>query len=135
MRRNNATASTLVLDAMRLAERVHRTRKQGPHLRKAPDGEDRPPYFIHLAEVGWMLQNAGLDAETVAAGYLHDVIEDCGYTKERLLKAIGNRRVVALVVLGTAVAGLCLAPILLEYLGSARRPRVPSPNPEPRSIR
>ena len=80
----------LVLDAMRLAERAHRTREQGPHHRKAPEGEDRPAYFIHLAEVGWMLQEAGMDAETVAAGYLHDVIEDCGYSQERLAQEIGN---------------------------------------------
>ena len=75
---------------MRLAERAHRTREQGPHHRKAPEGEDRPAYFIHLAEVGWMLQEAGMDAETVAAGYLHDVIEDCGYSQERLAQEIGN---------------------------------------------
>ncbi len=75
--------NTLVLDAMRLAERAHRTRPEGPHTRKAPDGEDRPAYFIHLAEVGWMLQDAGLDPETVAAGYLHDIIEDCGYLNAR----------------------------------------------------
>ncbi len=41
----------LVLDAMRLAERAHRLRN---HFRKAPEGEDRPAYFLHLAEVAWM---------------------------------------------------------------------------------
>lgn len=88
---------TLVLDAMRLAERAHRTRPQGPHHRKAPEGEDRPAYFIHLAEVGWMLQDAGLDPETVAAGYLHDIIEDCGYTQDQLARELGNARVAAIV--------------------------------------
>lgn len=88
---------TLVLDAMRLAERAHRTRKQGPHHRKAPDGEDRPAYFIHLAEVAWMLQDAGLDPETVAAGFLHDIIEDCGYSQEQLAQDIGNSRVAEIV--------------------------------------
>ena len=34
--------NALVLDAMRLAECVHRTRPQGTHHRKAPEGEDRP---------------------------------------------------------------------------------------------
>lgn len=89
--------NTLVLDAMRLAERAHRTRPEGPHHRKAPEGEDRPAYFIHLAEVGWMLQDAGLDAETVAAGYLHDVIEDCGYTQAQLANEIGNAKVAEIV--------------------------------------
>lgn len=87
----------LVLRAMRLAEYAHRTRPKGPHLRKGPDGSDRPPYFIHLAEVGWMLQEAGLDAETVAAGFLHDIVEDCEYTRERLAREIGNERVADLV--------------------------------------
>lgn len=82
---------------MRLAERAHRTRPEGPHHRKAPEGEDRPAYFIHLAEVGWMLQDTGLDAETVAAGYLHDVIEDCGYTQDQLAKEIGNARVAEII--------------------------------------
>lgn len=92
-----ASLNTLVLDAMRLAERAHRTRSEGPHTRKAPDGEDRPAYFIHLAEVGWMLQDAGLDPETVAAGYLHDIIEDCGYTQDQLAKEIGNAKVAEIV--------------------------------------
>lgn len=87
----------LVLRAMRLAEFAHRDRPKGPHLRKAPVGWDRPPYFIHLAEVGWMLQEAGLDQETVAAGFLHDIIEDCEYTRERLVREIGNERVADLV--------------------------------------
>ncbi len=89
--------NTLVLDAMRLAERAHRTRPEGPHHRKAPEGEDRPAYFIHLAEVGWMLQDAGLDAEIVAAGYLHDVIEDCGYTQDQLANEFGNAKVAEIV--------------------------------------
>lgn len=38
----NIKQDSLVLDTMRLAERAHRTRPQGPHTRKAPEGEDRP---------------------------------------------------------------------------------------------
>lgn len=94
---DKAHQNTLVLDAMRLAERAHRTRSEGPHTRKAPEGEDRPAYFIHLAEVGWMLQDAGLDQETVSAGFLHDIIEDCGYTQERLASELGNAKVAEIV--------------------------------------
>ncbi len=36
------------------------------------------PYFIHPAEVGYYLAEAGLDAQTIAAGLLHDAIEDAG---------------------------------------------------------
>lgn len=52
---------------------------------------------IHIAEVGWMLQDAGLDAETVAAGFLHDIIEDCGYTQGQLAQEIGNAQVAEIV--------------------------------------
>lgn len=94
---DNSQLETLVLDAMRLAERAHRTRDEGPHHRKAPDGEDRPAYFIHLAEVAWMLQEAGLDNQTVAAGFLHDIIEDCDYSQTRLAQEIGNSEVAEIV--------------------------------------
>ncbi len=50
----------LVLESMRLAERAHR-----PQRRKAPEGQDRPAYFLHLAEVAWMLQDAGMDSEVL----------------------------------------------------------------------
>lgn len=87
-------ARDLVLDAMRLAERAHR---QSNHFRKAPEGEDRPAYFLHLAEVAWLLKDAGLSDEVVAAGFLHDMIEDCGYTKAQLADELGNSRVADLV--------------------------------------
>ena len=90
----NAT-DTLVPNAMRLAEYAPR---QMDHRRKAPPGEDRPAYFLHLAEVAWLLMDSGIrDDEPVAAAYLHDIIEDCGYDEATLAEAIGNARVAALV--------------------------------------
>ncbi len=86
---------TLVPNAMRLAEHTHR--RMG-HRRKAPPGEDRPAYFLHLAEVAWLLMESGVcDPEPIAAAYLHDIIEDCGYDETTLAAAIGNARVAALV--------------------------------------
>jgi len=82
----------LVLESMRLAERAHR-----PQRRKAPEGQDRPAYFLHLAEVAWILQDARMNNEVVAAGYLHDMIEDCGYTQEQLAEETENPRVAELV--------------------------------------
>ncbi len=87
----------LVLRAMRLAEKAHRTREAGSHFRKGPGSVDKPSYFLHLTEVAWMLQDAGYAASVVAAGYLHDVIEDCDYTREMLAAEIANERVVSLV--------------------------------------
>ena len=88
------TDDDLVLRAIRLAEKAHRTRPQGPHFRKAPEGEDRPYYIVHLAEVSWMVAEAfAEDHELIAAAWLHDILEDCGYTADRLEAEIGNRRV------------------------------------------
>jgi (p)ppGpp synthase/HD superfamily hydrolase len=84
----------LVPDAMRIAERAHRGNN---HFRKAPTGEDRPAYFLHLTEVAWMLQDAGLADQVVAAGFLHDLIEDCGYTRDQIAAETGNDYVADLV--------------------------------------
>jgi (p)ppGpp synthase/HD superfamily hydrolase len=89
----NAPQNDLVLRAIRIAEYAHRNRPQGPHYRKAPKGKDRPYYFVHLAEVAWMLSDSGCSHEVVAAGYLHDIIGDCQYTGDQLEKEIGDRRV------------------------------------------
>ena len=82
----------LVIEAMRLAEYEHRNQK-----RKAPEGEYRPAYFIHLVEVAGRLAEAGSSPEVVAAGYLHDIIEDTDYTREELATAIKSGRVAELV--------------------------------------
>lgn len=51
-------------------------------LAKSAHGEQKrysgDPYFIHPAEVGYYLASAGLDAHAIAAGLLHDTIEDAG---------------------------------------------------------
>jgi len=86
---------SLVPNAMRLAEHTHRQRN---HRRKAPPGEDRPAYFLHLAEVAWLLIDGGVrDDELIAAAFLHDIIEDCDYDEGELAQATGNARVAALV--------------------------------------
>lgn len=44
------------------------------------------PYLVHVVQVGYILATLTLSPETIAAGLLHDVIEDCGVTKEELAK-------------------------------------------------
>jgi guanosine-3',5'-bis(diphosphate) 3'-pyrophosphohydrolase len=62
-------------------------------------GRGDEPYINHLAEVASLLAvaTAGADAELVAAGWLHDTIEDTETTREELVKTFGER-VAALVV-------------------------------------
>ena len=63
-----------------LAEEMHRGQ-----LRKS--GE---PYLIHPMAVAEILAELGMDEETIAAGLLHDVVEDTSYTTEELAKNFGD---------------------------------------------
>lgn len=60
----------------------------------AHDGQRRKdkelPYLIHPAGVALLLQQAGADPQTIAAGLLHDVIEDCGVTREEIETVFGK---------------------------------------------
>lgn len=42
------------------------------------------PYIVHIIHVGYILADLGMSPTTIAAGLLHDVIEDTGVTKEEL---------------------------------------------------
>lgn len=42
------------------------------------------PYFIHLVNVAYILAGLQAGPKTIAAGFLHDTIEDTGITKEEL---------------------------------------------------
>ena len=49
------------------------------------------PYFVHLEAVVAVLRNHGVDAEAVlAAGYLHDVVEDTPTTLQDITSAFGD---------------------------------------------
>ena len=45
------------------------------------------PYIIHLINVAYILATLRVGPQTIAAGFLHDTIEDCGVTKEELAEA------------------------------------------------
>ncbi len=52
------------------------------------------PYLTHPANVAVILTRYGRDNDTVVAGILHGVIEDCirdGYTREMLAQRIGDK--------------------------------------------
>lgn len=54
----------------------------------------RLPYLTHPANVAIILTSYGQDEETIVAGILHDVIEDCvrdGYTREMLEQRIADK--------------------------------------------
>jgi guanosine-3',5'-bis(diphosphate) 3'-pyrophosphohydrolase len=84
-------ALRLVSEAAELAARRHNG--------MARKGRGDEPYINHLAEVANLLAAAtdGADAELVAAGWLHDAIEDTETTREELAQKF-SERVAALVV-------------------------------------
>jgi guanosine-3',5'-bis(diphosphate) 3'-pyrophosphohydrolase len=81
----------LVSEAADLAARRHSGMQR--------KGRVNEPYVNHLAEVANLLSIAteGADAELVAAGWLHDTIEDTETTHRELAEKFGER-VAALVV-------------------------------------
>jgi GTP diphosphokinase / guanosine-3',5'-bis(diphosphate) 3'-diphosphatase len=77
----DAASIALVTKAYEFAETAHK-----PQVRYSGD-----PYFIHPAEVGYMLAELGLDADTVAAGLLHDTLEDAGIAAAVLEREFGTQ--------------------------------------------
>ena len=59
------------------------------HVDQKRKGSKEEPYLNHLAEVACLLAEAGGDARLVAAGWLHDTVEDCGVTVATLAAAFG----------------------------------------------
>ncbi|MBR1175478.1 HD domain-containing protein [Bradyrhizobium sp. KB893862 SZCCT0404] len=85
------TPIRLVSEAAELAARRHNG--------MARKGRGNEPYINHLAEVANLLAAAtdGADAELIAAGWLHDVIEDTDTTGAELAQTF-SERVASLVV-------------------------------------
>jgi GTP diphosphokinase / guanosine-3',5'-bis(diphosphate) 3'-diphosphatase len=77
------------------------------------------PYLSHPLEVAWTLTELKANEPTIAAGLLHDTIEDCNITKEELAKAFGEE-IASLVDGVTRVGQISMATkpeIQAEYLG------------------
>lgn len=60
------------------------------HAGQTRKGEKQEPYFVHVAEVAHLLKTHGADDTTIAAGYLHDTIEDTGTKYEELKTKFGH---------------------------------------------
>ncbi len=55
--------------------------------KKSHEGQFRKsgePYIIHPVQVAWILVDLKMDAETIAGGFLHDVVEDTETTLEEI---------------------------------------------------
>ena len=70
----------LIRSAYEYAEEKHRGQ-----FRKSGD-----PYIVHLIEVGYILASLQGGPSTIAAGFLHDTIEDCDVTKDEISEKFGE---------------------------------------------
>jgi len=68
-------------NAEQLARRAHEGQKQ----------VSGKPYFEHPKEVVNILKQWNQDDEVIAAGYLHDVVEDCEISLKEIEKEFGRR--------------------------------------------
>lgn len=84
-----------------IIEHMHSSTPEGKDLvlhayifaQKAHEGRTRysgEPYMTHLAEVARMLADIGMGPATIAAGLLHDSIEDTDVTDEELKSVFGE---------------------------------------------
>ncbi len=63
------------------------------YAKKAHEGQKRmsgEPYFVHVFETAKTLATLSMDVQTIAAGLLHDTIEDTEVTEEELEKEFGE---------------------------------------------
>ena len=70
----------LLLSAYNYAKEMHNGQKRA-------SGE---PYFMHPCAVAEILVDLGLDTPTVAAAFLHDVVEDTPATEDDILRRFGK---------------------------------------------
>ena len=82
MEHKHAMDLILITKAAHLAAQVHAQQRR--------KGKAAEPYFNHLADVSSVLARHGADAALIAAGYLHDAIEDQGVPPDLIRREFGD---------------------------------------------
>ena len=75
-------------DDISLIEKAYRVAADAHKDQKRKSGE---PYIIHPLCVAIILADLELDKESIAAGLLHDVVEDTVMTEEELTEEFARR--------------------------------------------
>lgn len=70
-----------------LVRRAFQAANKGHENQKRLSGE---PYIIHPLNVARILAEHGLDSATIAAGLLHDLVEDTEYTHDDIIREFGE---------------------------------------------
>lgn len=76
-----------------MSELVEKAEKFGL---RAHDGTIRPnrarePYSVHISQVARLIEQAGGSEEEIAAGWLHDTVEDTNVTIEMIRAKFGDK--------------------------------------------
>lgn len=74
-------------DSLDMIERAYQYSQKFHSEQIRKSGE---PYFVHLQNVAYELAVLRSGPRTIAAGFLHDVCEDCDVSKEELAKEFGE---------------------------------------------
>jgi GTP pyrophosphokinase len=93
----------------KLIERAYIFAEKAHVGQKRNSGE---PYFIHVFETAKILAELGMDAKTIVAGLLHDVIEDTPVDEKELEKEFGEE--IVMLVNGVTKLGK------MKYTGAER---------------
>lgn len=80
MPRKDDAAIALITKAYEFAAEAHKNQ-----VRYSGD-----PYFVHPAEVAYLLAESGMGPRTIAGGLLHDVIEDAGIQPATIAETFGE---------------------------------------------
>ncbi|TYR76792.1 bifunctional (p)ppGpp synthetase/guanosine-3',5'-bis(diphosphate) 3'-pyrophosphohydrolase [Rossellomorea vietnamensis] len=94
------TSEYLTEEDVKLVRKAYEFAKEAHKEQFRKSGE---PYIIHPIQVAGILADLEMDPSTVAAGFLHDVVEDTGITLEEMENSFG--REVAMLVDGVTKLG------------------------------
>src|SRR5258708_1350757 len=72
---------------LELFKRAYDFAEQGHKGQKRMNGD---PYFVHVYETAKILAKLGMDTKTIAAGFLHDLLEDTDIKEEEIEKEFGE---------------------------------------------
>jgi GTP pyrophosphokinase len=78
--------SSKTIEDVALVTKAYDFSKEAHKDQKRYSGDN---YFIHPAEVGYYLADAGMDPRAIAAGLLHDTIEDAGVKAQTIEELFG----------------------------------------------
>ena len=81
------------IETTRNAEEIQLIRRASELSQRAHEGQTRisgEPYFLHSLAVANILAELNLDAETISAAMLHDVVEDTEITLEDIRQQFGD---------------------------------------------